>query len=297
MGFRKNKHDKTPVEIGPTPYEIGLHGSVEALYQADKAAKADVAAKKAAYDAHRKKSTIYSISKRSALRDAYDGAKEVPYEVHQELQKGAVQAFIEERPENLQEILSHPEDFRVSQWASNDDRAIIATLIDLMGQLADPGTPALALAKVGEDKKQDILDDTLYTLVDRYTDIEGPLSTLLKANAKAGHDSSVTLAAAFHKGQPSAVVNMLLENGANFEEALQTMRASPKHYGDCADRIEFLKYKEETQATIQKLQETIEELTAPKKTRKPKPSQPKPSTTAQTGKKFEHLKKALSPSP
>jgi hypothetical protein len=299
MRRKKEQVSEEPAPQGPTPHEIGLKGTVEDLNEADKAAVADIAAKKAIFDAYAKKSNGGKVgwdcsNKFYAFKEAYEAAQKVPYQIHRELQKGAFEAFLEGRHENLQEILSRPEAF-LDKY-QNADSLVRSTLIDLAGCVPDPETLRLALVKVDEDKRQGILDDALYTLVSVDNDlsdafyvllkgcnrVEKVASVLLEAGAKADHDSSRTLAAAFYKRRSDTIVEMLVDNGASFDEAIKTMRDNPELYGDSADRIELLQYKKETQTTIAQLKETIEQLTV----RLEKPDAAPPAPAAKTGKRL-----------
>ena len=91
--------------------------------------------------------------------------KMFPYKIHAELLRGATQAFHEDRPENMQEIMSHADSFRTSAWKPGSYFAI-ETLIELINGSAKPGTvPRLALKRMPEDERQDILHGTLSELV------------------------------------------------------------------------------------------------------------------------------------
>lgn len=265
MRFRKRKKENAQQEsVAQAPREIGLNGAVGDLYLADKAAKEDLAVKEAAFkktkEKYDRRDVFYNKRKYLADRDAYEAAAKVPYQIHRGLYEGAVEAFLDKRHENLQEIISCPEAFLQSKDQSAGN-LVTGMLISLISEVPTPETLLLALANVDEEKRRDILDRTLWALVWGYNNIEETASVLLKAGARADYNSSGILAAAIHKGQPVAVIDMLLDNGAKFDEAIATMRAKALLYGDSADRLEFLQYKKETQATIAQLKATIDELT------------------------------------
>jgi len=299
MGLRKKQTADQSAETGPSPYDIGFKGSVEDINQADKAAHADIEAKRVAHVEYARKSDNgmslrHSLDKHWALRDAFHAAEKVPFEIHQQLQQGAFNAFLEGRPENLQEILARPEEF-LAQYQS-EEKLVTSMLIQLADRVSDSRVPLLALANVEEGKRQEMLDNALHVLVSNgYNNMEKISSVLLSAGANAGHGSSKTLAAAISNGS-TAVIEMLQEKGASFDEAVQTMRTNPRQYGNNADRLEFLEYRKKAEATIKELKETIKELTAKQKKEDPASPAPAETTASATSTKYDRLRRlAASP--
>ncbi len=121
------------------------------------AAETYVEAQKAIFDAYHKKSNggmslMYSLQKYFQLRYTYDEAAKAPYQMHQELKKGAVAAFLDGRPENLQHMIAHPQEFLESQYQNAKDCSI-TLLIQLTGKMPDAGVPLPALAKVDKTEQ------------------------------------------------------------------------------------------------------------------------------------------------
>jgi hypothetical protein len=294
MGFFKNKNQsEEPVSQEPSAYEIGLNGTVEEFYAALEAAKEDAKAAQAAYEAYDKKKTFFSMEKWCSLRDANSAAQnrcsQMPYQFHE----GAIAAFRQNRPENIQAILADPEKFH--REYEDSDTFLIRAFFQLLTDTSVPeAVPAPALAKIAADKRQYILNVALFKLIDEYKNIENTVSALIKAGADAGYESSAPLAIALHKGTPDKVVDMLIENGATLDAALQRMQDNRDFYGPTLEKIETLRYKAETDAKIRELEETIAQLTEAKKTdlkeptadpsaAKEKPAVPKPGN-------YDHLK-------
>ncbi len=275
MAFGKSKKETAAAPAAEQAYETGLHGTVAELRAFNAAAKTYVETKKAIFDAYDKKSNsgmslMHSLSKYFQLSAAWEAAVDVPYQMHRELKKGAIEAFLDGHPENLQEMLAQPQEFLEDRY-QNEKEFRNRLLIQLADKMPDAGVPLLALAKVGKEARQEILNDALYTLVNDYDDVEKETSALLAAGADASYSSSITLAAAIHKGKPAAVIDMLLENGASYQAALERMQAHSDYYGDKTQKIAYDEYRRETEARleaqekrIRELEETVAELTKKK---------------------------------
>jgi hypothetical protein len=241
------------VEAGPDPYESGLSRTMADIIPLINAAEADSAVKKAAYKKYDKRELFYSMEKWKSLHRASEAAAEAPNSIRQKFLEGAVQAFLEDRPENIREIMAQTKEFRTSKYSP--DNLIPKTLIILMDKSTDPAAvPASALEKIPEDQRQDILDSTLDTLVFGYTDIEKVAVALLEAGAKA--DGKI-LAAAIHRDAPAPVVDLLLKKGVTYDDAIQRMRDYPKYYGEGAGNKLALRLAQEK---IRQLEETVRQL-------------------------------------
>lgn len=262
--FKKNKNKTDTTPKSPTYHEMGLHGTVDDFYAAVKAAKEDLAAKKSAYKKSKKTYDNWNAGykKHYVNQEAYWAAKNVPYQIQREFLQGACAAFQDDRPENIQHILSVPGEFLSFEYDTGADVAE-RTFMPLLVDSANPDTvPDKALARVAKDERQGILDYALCNVAQGwYGDVEKLVSALLKADAKA---SNKILALALHKDVSDEVAGLLIKYGANLDEALETMRNDRNYYGGTPEKIEALQCKD---ARIRELEETIAELTGtPKKT-------------------------------
>jgi len=147
------------------------------------------------------------------------------------LQKGALQAFQEGRPGNLQAMLAKPSDFTIYDYYGSsetvDCEKILSGLIN--GNDRQVAIITLALLKVPEPEKQEYLNQRLYNSVRENYYGEELVSTLLQAGANANGDfggfTGAILARAIENSRPQAVVDLLYKAGASFEEALFYMKA------------------------------------------------------------------------
>ena len=267
-----------PQNKAPTPYEIGLKNSLVDFIQADYAAVTEYRAKQAEAQAQIKDSPLYGLKEKQVARNAalekvIGWAADKADKTREELQKGARQAFLENRPEKIQVILAEPEKFlplgRHLSLRKEDD-LVSDTLINLMNSSDDAATiPALALARISnEKKKQTIISRTLYVLIANYkgAQFEKITAALLQAGAKA---SSLSLADAVHRKLPQAVVDMLIDKGASFTQARTILQA---RRSENADRLDFIE-------RIKELEENIKDLTGNTPSgrhRKPDSAPPKP---------------------
>ena len=192
LGRNKKNEDK-----GLTPFEIGK----------DRTAEEFCLANKQAFDKHSP-------------------------DAQRELYRGAIQAFKEGRPENIQTVLSNPEEFKIFSYYYKNINALGTTeippqetLLALIEGSDDPAANViLAIAKVSE--RQSFLNDTLHRVVQE-KDAETLADALLKAGADANaeYDGSpgLILARAASEGQPRPMIELLLKNGANFADTLYMM--------------------------------------------------------------------------
>jgi hypothetical protein len=279
---KKKKISAESTPQGPTPYEIGRDGTVEDFYAAVKAAREDIVVKEATYKRSDKRSDflLTSLKKYRADQQAYLAAKKVPSQMPAEFYRGACEAFQDGRPGNIQHILSVPDEFcsRKYKYGLESDLPE-RTFFKLLTESANPeSVPELALAKVAEDKKQHILNSVLSSVIGcEEADIERCVTTLLKAGADASYKSNAVLAYALYTDIPAKVAELLVEYGANFDEALQTMRDNRVIYGATPEKIEALQRKD---ARIRELEETIAELTGVKPQAQGAAASPVPAETA-----------------
>jgi hypothetical protein len=265
------KKPKTVAEQMKDAFEIGLHGTMADLYNADKAALADIEAKKIAHEKYSKR-IIGSVPKLERLRRIHRESLSAPYDIHVNLINGAGTAFLQNSPENMQTILSDPKSFSMDEAQSAND-FVAQGLIRLTEQMPAPETPRLALTKVDEDQQQRLLDYALYVLFDHrknYSntgDYEGIASVLLKNGAKA--DGRVLAFAIQNFAEcsedSSAIEDLLIKNGASYDAAIIAMRLDPLIYSHgAADRLELAQARKKIAHLEQlnsQLKETISELT------------------------------------
>lgn len=201
---RRNKKPKL------TPYEIGKDGSVEAFTEANQ------------------KAANHTI--RRHFIDYYLGEAD-----QKELRRGAIQAFHDGHPENIQTALLYPEDFIILEkeygWELEDTRTAI--LSDLIKDSNDPAADIKrALEKIPAQERQGVLDDLLNAAVNGYyskiyrkimTDYTS--ETLTAALLKAGANANAILAVAIRNNRPEPFIKLLHENKADFNEALSALES------------------------------------------------------------------------
>ncbi len=238
MAFGKNKA-KEPEAKGPTAFEIGKSGTVEEF----------TAANKEAFDLKM-------------------GARQ------EELLKGAVSAFLEGNPENVQEMIKNHDSFKIYSWPSTNKDMATEALFQVTKGSSDPGSIIeLALLNVAEDKKQSNLEHRLFNAIYYGIGDEAFVGNLLKAGAPANGVSSqgfagYMLAGAISNSRSPAVVEALYKNGASFKDALFMMQANDFK----EETIKRLKvYRENitgepamievTPETMQQLMEMVSDLT------------------------------------
>jgi len=195
----------------PTPFEIGLNGTADELRHANEKA-----------------------GNRKDQKGAHIGDWD-----QRDLQRGAILAFQEGRPENLQTILANPSEFDVKSSQCTEKMNCEKILLDLI-KGSDNATfiIMLALAKVPTgQEKQDYLNRHLYySVCDEY---KGRGEDLVAAYLKAGADANAelgynkakgaTLARAVDNNWPQPVIELLCKHGANFDDSLQLMEANSWH--------------------------------------------------------------------
>ena len=156
--------------------------------------------------------------------------KRNPYTAQLELQRGAIQAFSEGRPENVQTVLSNLDEFRIKTRhnrydTSFEDISVIASLLRLTEGNDNPSAAiSLALEKIPEQAKQGVLDNLLYKYIYSYGATTTFVDGLLKAGANANAFEGQILAQAAARSRHISVVKLLHDNGASFDDALFTMQ-------------------------------------------------------------------------
>jgi hypothetical protein len=192
---------------------------------------------------------------------------------------GAAEALCEGRPENIQTLLAERDTFKLKYTQ-------IRNAFYRLAEEKEGGSTVnkidLALEKVPAQEKQDILNQTLCAVVDyAYEDKdEALIAALLKAGADANAEfdgqPGRILATAISNSFPTAIIKLMYDSGAPFEDAL--FRISTRPYWDAENRREsaitkLKAYREvicgaaaaeaddKTQKMIRELQEQVADLT------------------------------------
>lgn len=145
--------------------------------------------------------------------------------------EGAVAAFKEGRPENLQAILQDPDAFSVPErYSMIQTPSRYKFLEKAIDGAEDPAAAVtLALAGIPAEERQDMLDDLLCATV-CYLKNEKLVEGLLGAGADPQADLSgftgLTLARAIEASQTPAVIKRLVDNGADFDDAAFAMMSN-----------------------------------------------------------------------
>ncbi len=244
---------KSNKETGPTPFEIGLHGSIETFYQANKQAVEHLTKR----ESHDKYSEFIM----------YLGAKD-----QRELRRGAVQAFHEGRPENIQTALLYGAEFGihdsyVSLYPKYPEDARQNILSDLINGGNDPSDVInlVLLLNVADDERQAVLDRALLSIIRKSLPGGEPyIAALLNVGAdpNAGEDGykGMTLAASLNYNQPLSVIDMLYKNGASFDDAIESMKIN-NWSSQSINRMKILREKYTHQpATIDLPPEVVQQL-------------------------------------
>ncbi len=197
----------SPDVVSPSakPFNAGKNGSVDQFLAANKAA--------------------------SLIPDAGAG--------QQELQNGAIQAFKEGRPENVQAVLLNRDDFKI------DGKDAVA---DILLKLAGGNDKAsdiinLAVAKHTEQGKRSALSYALNDAISRNIGDKSFYEALLKSGANANVENGrgftgVILANAVTQHHSLSVVKLLHEKGASFDDARLLMQSDKKFWGtDCIESL------------------------------------------------------------
>jgi len=207
----RRRKEQAAVVAAPTRtfYDVGLNGTVDEFRQANK----------------------------GAFDYRYSSGQHHGTQSQRDLQRGAIQAFLEGRPENLQTVFANLSEFKIGVEAkfsteTVDRKKILFDLTE--GSDRPAAIIALALAQICEpEKKQEVLDEVLCDAVhcNPYPGEEAFVSALLKAGANANAEfmgsPGKILAMAITYAHPPRVVKMLYDGGASFDDALFRMRTKP----------------------------------------------------------------------
>jgi len=157
--------------------------------------------------------------------------------VRDALQTGARLAFLAGHPEKIQAMMANPEKFMSpnKDWLHGATTYKAEQLLLLMYKSKTPAeVPALALSQVPKADKQGTLEYSLFRLVSFYHHV-GPLAfSLLQAGAKA---DGVILAEAVRSNASPALVEQLLQHGADYKSAFDVMAGNPGYFGNSAQRL------------------------------------------------------------
>ena len=217
----------------------------------------------------------------------------------QQLFNGAVQAFKDGHPENIQTVFTNLDEFKEidkprtesAMFSMNLGRDFVVDTLKRLTQDSDRPSDIidLALADVPEQDRQALLNSALRHCVGSNfngdkTFIAALLQSGANANAEFGDFKGLILGDAVMTGKSQPIVEMLLENGANFNDTLFTMQAQgykeesinklrlyrdritndPASQETTAALLEKFRLQEETIAqqgkTIEQLRETMAEL-------------------------------------
>ncbi len=195
--------------------------------------------------------TFYDAGKDYDLMKLHPQNKELfanmPEQRAQELQNGAIAAFREGHPENIQTLLAHPDLFPLNI----PPQQMLCNLTKNVEDSEDKAAVILvAIDKIPEEQKQKFLDKTLsdvFTTVEFHG--EEPFITALitvgaDANAVIAGAPGRAMAMAVTNGYPQTVIGLLHENGAKFEDAL--LRIQTKPFWDKDNRRELAVHKLKT---------------------------------------------------
>ncbi len=214
------------------------------------------------------------------------------------LLQGAIQAFNEGRPENVQHILTNPQKFRTYRdyYGNNVDVATQTLTTLVTGKDYAVEILTLALAKVPAEAKQDILNQTL---VSHIFNSGKPSETFINTLIEAGADANAptkdgfkghVLAFAVEKSKPLPVIELLYKNGASFDDALFLMQVK-KWKKESMDNLKVYREKVTGQPATEEgeilkvlklLREDIAEMTKrlPSEAATPKHAETKPAANA-----------------
>lgn len=201
------------------------------------------------------------------------------FDVQRELQDGAVQAFKDGKPGNVQTILSHLSDFNIRcyTYIEKVSHQILSEITK--GQDNPVAIINLALTNTSGHEKQGILNDSLLLCLDKpaWSDNawkEALVAPLLAAGADINQGGKV-LATAINEDQPPSIIQQLYTNGASFDEALAYMQSKDFGARDI-ENLSFYRKTAKAEQTIAELKETIAELTG----KQPAAAEPAPQKTA-----------------
>jgi len=157
---------------------------------------------------------------------------------NQSLIDGAAFAFLQRRPENIQTVISNAK--------SIDSRVYPNLIPNVLFQLTRDGgdklsTITLALAKVPEDARQQVLNTALHDALANNIGGVSFFSALLKAGAEpngAVNGEAGILATAISSAAPVSFIKALHDGGAEFDKALDTLHTRGSKTED-VDRLEY----------------------------------------------------------
>jgi len=232
-------------------HEIGLNGTAEEFRKANKRA----------------------INKKgSGYYGSYRGT-----EAQKELRKGALQAFHEGRPENIQIALLYSNEFKIHEgYVQNAPDVEKNPCENILSELIKGGADPLdvinlaLLANTAQDKRQAVLDNSLLKAIMNEIDAGGAfIAALLNAGADANASvkgyKGFTLVRAVEKNQPLSVIEMLYKKGASFDDALESMKANGWE-DKMINRVKVLREKftgqpaDEVSASVAELRKEIAQL-------------------------------------
>lgn len=156
---------------------------------------------------------------------------------------GALQAFAEGRPQNIQSALANAK--AVETW---EHPALIPSILLKVTEKSDDKKAAmeLALANVSANDREPLLSRALDKAIETNTGGEDFYALLIKsgANANAAIDgfAETPLVTATVARSPFTVIKLLHDNGADLSEAITTMHSQGRN-SDEINRLEHYKQK------------------------------------------------------
>jgi hypothetical protein len=149
---------------------------------------------------------------------------------------GAVQAFLQGRPENIQAALLHRTKTAGYLPYHNTTADILFDLSEKSTNKLDDIT--LALAKIPEDERKAVLNKVLHDALGEIIGGEPFFSLLLEAGADAnavidGHPGML-IVRAIDANHPISVIKLLHDSGASFDDARTTMHGKGRDSADIA---------------------------------------------------------------
>ncbi len=156
---------------------------------------------------------------------------------------GAIAAFYEGRPENVQAAMANEKSIRSYNYWQLAPNVLFKITEKTNEKLANIN---LAVAKIPEQDRKEFLSTALNNAFGNNIGNEVFYSTMLQAGADAnasidGHAGALLVTAACNK-QPISVIKLLYDNGASFDDALTTMHSQGHETADI-DRLKFFEEK------------------------------------------------------
>ncbi len=156
---------------------------------------------------------------------------------------GALKAFGEGQPTNVQAILSHVQELESYNY-SNMATRVLSQLPEKFG--GKDKDLEMALAELPEKDRKDFLSKALYTAVNYRIGDDKFCELLLKAgedaNYAVGGHAGIMLVVATCNQQSMNVIKLLHEHGASFDDALMTMHCQNRRNDDI-ERLKFFQQK------------------------------------------------------